>query len=217
MINVAKKIVPKIGLFAAISACSGAEKSAVASNNDPALVGTWKGVCQSFPDDGDGSYISERVEIKFTSDLAAVSLHGFRGENCPKTANDKVGPWYIKTATSKYKTEASNSNGIGNIDYELVKLSVTPGSDNEAASLNEEKQCGYTQWKKGVEVDVTDLPCDEDDKPFKKGDLGYDIYQISGGKLRMGLNADRDPDSDIGRKPSTRPSELTDDVYSLVK
>lgn len=183
------------------------------NNGNTSIVGTWVGQCVSVQDPGDGSYISDRVTVEF-SELKSVklSLQTFAGKDCQD--KDK---WHTKILTSTYNADADSDlgNGIKNLDTEIIKLSVIPHTDNEASNLNDEVTCGVKTWKKDVEMDVTNLSCDEEDSPLKKGDKGYDIYKISGDTIQFGINSlEVDNESNVGRTPQTRPSELSPAVYN---
>lgn len=192
--------------------------SDLATGETEVILGTWIGKCDTLKDEGDGSETSERIDLEFAKvagqpDTVSLFVRAFEGKDC-----EAANRWYTKAVRSQFVTREGQPGKNNEIDYTAVGISFTPHIASEVASLNQEKPCGVSNWQLNKEVSLEDLPCSSEDRPIKKGDKGYDIYQISRGPrdltIRFGLNAFEEYEgSKPGRSAETRPQVLHDYWY----
>lgn len=94
------------------------------------------------------------------------------------------------------------------VDTRITAVTYTPGNARGVEIANETQLCDVTEWKLGVEQDVSGQTCN-DEKIADVGTLDYDIIRFKGNELQMGL-ADAD-------QPDARPEKLDSEVFYKVQ
>ena len=164
------------------------------------LLGVWEGQCEKMGEE------STRVTLEFTEKKLIATLQDFIDTDC----NEK---WTTNVLESLYV--AKEKDELNHLDIQVDRILVTLYERSDVSHANKRKECGKDDWKRGEEVDVTELDCG-DRRPVSKGSRGYDIFKIDGDVLQTGIDPlmDEEERGDLGKSEENRPKKLAEYKYT---
>ncbi len=144
------------------------------------MLGKWSQECHDELEAGNRESKSHITQANFSEKQLNFQSTFFKRRGCRASALSYEGIF-------KYTT---TSEPLIQIDYIVEEISVTPLTKADAQRLKESHFCGIKDWQPDLATKVTGLRCFDTEPPFpEKGAPLYDVYEISDGKLFLGLSS----------------------------
>lgn len=134
------------------------------------LNGTWEGPC----------YQGARTQLAY----AGLALTGTYTEFSDMTCTT---PRHVTTWTGTASVGAEVQPGVRKLDLAFSSFRSRALTDTEAAFVNQNQYCGFTDWAAGAEKDILGRACYGFSVP--KGSVSLDLYQVQGSTLTLGKGA----------------------------
>jgi|GEM_PF-6824291 len=144
-------------------------KGEKATQNDVGLAGQWRDSCTKLDWFG---FAYQQVTQKFSAvgDFEKTK-YLYSDENC----SNKIGT-LVESGTYDSLGGSTTVNGVKNINFTITKATVSAGSDDAAALLNNISYCGIETWKTGEVNDVLGKTCAG--ATHAAGEVVFDVYRV---------------------------------------
>ncbi len=149
-----------------------------AKENDYHLAGKWKGKCIN-NETRQRPFYKKNLQFSIVGDFESTTTF-FNDEGCI----DKIVS-HVESGTYSSLGESKTDQGSREINFLILKSSITPELQSTASDFNTRSFCGLDKWKNRKSKNIFDATCDGVVR--KKGDVIYNTYRFSNSHKKLAL------------------------------